>query len=197
MYALPIAQLIEEFAKLPGIGKRSAERLAFYILKQPKEQVEAFAKTMLAAKEKITFCPVCQSLTDQIPCAICSDPKRDHGLICVVENPKDILAMEKTREYTGVYHVLHGVISPMDGIGPDDIKIKELLLRTKQEPAREIIMATNPTIEGEATAMYISKLFKPLGVKVTRIAHGLPVGGELEYADEVTITRALEGRQEI
>lgn len=197
MYALPIAQLIEEFAKLPGIGKRSAERLAFYILKQPKEQVEAFAKTMLAAKEKITFCPVCQSLTDQTPCAICSDPKRDHGLICVVENPKDILAMEKTREYTGVYHVLHGVISPMDGIGPDDIKIKELLLRTKQEPAREIIMATNPTIEGEATAMYISKLFKPLGVKVTRIAHGLPVGGELEYADEVTITRALEGRQEI
>lgn len=197
MYALPIAQLIEEFAKLPGIGKRSAERLAFHILKQPKEQVEDFAKSLLAAKEKITFCPVCQSLTDCIPCAICSNNKRDHGVICVVENPKDILAMEKTKEFSGVYHVLHGVISPMDGIGPNDIKIKELLVRTEKEPVREIIMATNSTIEGEATAMYISKLFKPFGVKVTRIAHGLPIGGELEYADEITITRALEGRHEI
>lgn len=197
MYALPIAQLIEEFAKLPGIGKRSAERLAFYILKQPKEQVETFSKALIAAKEKITFCPICQSLTDTIPCAICANKKRDHGIICVVENPKDILAMEKTREFSGVYHVLHGVISPMDNIGPNDIKIKELLVRTEKEPVREIIMATNPTIEGEATAMYISKLFKPFGVKITRIAHGLPVGGELEYADEITITRALEGRHEI
>ena len=197
MYALPIAQLIEEFAKLPGIGKRSAERLAFHILKQPKDQVERFAKSLLAAKEKITFCPVCQSLTDSVPCAIFANTKRDHGVICVVENPKDILAMEKTKEFSGVYHVLHGVISPMDGIGPNDIKIKELLVRTEKEPVREIIMATNPTIEGEATAMYISKLFKPFGIKVTRIAHGLPVGGELEYADEITITRALEGRHEI
>jgi len=197
MYALPIAKLIEEFSKLPGIGKRSAERLAFHILKQPKEHVEEFSKTLLAAKEKITFCPTCQSLTDRVPCAICANPKRDHGLICVVENPKDILAMEKTKEFSGLYHVLHGVISPMDGISPNDIKIKELLIRVEKEPVREIIMATNPTIEGEATAMYIAKLFKPLDVKVTRIAHGLPVGGELEYADEITITRALEGRHEI
>ena len=197
MYALPIAKLIEEFSKLPGIGKRSAERLAFHVLKQPKENVEHFSKALTDAKEKITFCPVCQSLTDTIPCAICSNPKRDTSVICVVENPKDILAMEKTREFNGVYHVLHGVISPIDGIGPDDIKIKELLLRTKDNDVKEIIMATNPSIEGEATAMYISNLFKNFGIKVTRIAHGLPVGGELEYADEITLTRALEGRQEI
>lgn len=197
MYALPIAKLIEEFAKLPGIGKRSAERLAFHILKQPKERVEDFSNALICAKEKITFCPVCQSLTDTVPCSICSSTKRDHNVICVVENPKDILAMEKTKEFKGVYHVLHGVISPMDNIGPNDIKIKELLIRCEKENVNEIIMATNPTIEGEATAVYISKLFKPLGIKVTRIAHGLPVGGELEYADEITITRALEGRHEI
>ncbi len=197
MYALPIAKLIEEFSKLPGIGKRSAERLAFHILKQPKENVERFSKALTEAKDKITFCPVCQSLTDDIPCSICSNPKRDTSVICVVENPKDILAMEKTKEFNGVYHVLHGVISPIDGIGPDDIKIKELLIRTKDNSVKEIIMATNPSIEGEATAMYISNLFKNFGIKVTRIAHGLPVGGELEYADEITLTRALEGRQEI
>ncbi len=197
MYALPIAKLIEEFSKLPGIGKRSAERLAFHILKQPKENVERFSKALVEAKEKITFCPVCQSLTDTTPCAICSNPKRDKSVICVVENPKDILAMEKTKEFSGLYHVLHGVISPIDGIGPDDIKIKELLLRTKDNSVKEIIMATNPSIEGEATAMYISNLFKNFGIKVTRIAHGLPVGGELEYADEITLTRALEGRHEI
>ena len=197
MYALPIAKLIEEFSKLPGIGKRSAERLAFHILKQPAENVERFSKALTEAKEKITFCPVCQSLTDSVPCSICSNPKRDTSVICVVENPKDILAMEKTKEFNGVYHVLHGVISPIDGIGPDDIKIKELLLRTKDNNVKEIIMATNPSIEGEATAMYISNLFKNFGIKVTRIAHGLPVGGELEYADEITITKALEGRQEI
>ena len=197
MYALPIARLIEEFSKLPGIGKRSAERLAFHILKQPTESVERFSEALTEAKKKITFCPVCQSLTDVVPCSICSNPKRDASVICVVENPKDILAMEKTKEFNGVYHVLHGVISPIDGIGPDDIKIKELLLRTKDNDVKEIIMATNPSIEGEATAMYISILFKNFGVKVTRIAHGLPVGGELEYADEITITRALEGRQEI
>lgn len=197
MHALPIAKLIEEFAKLPGIGKRSAERLAFHVLKQSEEQVASFSQALLDAKKKITFCPICQSLTDKTPCTICRDVKRDHGLICVVENPKDVLAMEKTKEFSGVYHVLHGVISPMDGIGPNDLKIKELLLRAEADGVREIIMATNPTIEGEATAMYISKLFKPLGIKVTRIAHGLPVGGELEYADEITITRALEGRHEI
>lgn len=197
MYALPIAKLIEEFSKLPGIGKRSAERLAFHILKMPKENVERFAKTLVDAKEKIRFCPECQSLTDAVPCSICSDVKRDKTVICVVENPKDVIAMEKTKEFSGVYHVLHGVISPIDGIGPDDIKIKELLLRTKDNNVREIIMATNPSIEGEATAMYISNLFKNFGIKVTRIAHGLPVGGELEYADEITLTRALEGRHEI
>lgn len=197
MYALPIAKLIEEFAKLPGIGKRSAERLAFHILKQPQKNVERFAKALLDAKEQIIFCPECQSLTDKTPCDICSDAKRNHSIICVVENPKDILAMEKTKEFSGVYHVLHGVISPIDGIGPGDIKVKELLERVQKNDVKEIIMATNPTIEGEATAMYIAKLFKPLDIKVTRIAHGLPVGGELEYADEITITRALEGRHEI
>ncbi len=197
MYALPIAKLIEEFSKLPGIGKRSAERLAFHILKQPRENVERFSKALTEAKDKITFCPVCQSLTDDVPCSICSNHKRDRSVICVVENPKDILAMEKTKEFNGLYHVLHGVISPIDGIGPDDIKIKELLIRTKDNSVKEIIMATNPSIEGEATAMYISNLFKNFGIKVTRIAHGLPVGGELEYADEITLTRALEGRQEI
>ena len=197
MYPLPIARLIEEFSKLPGVGKRSAERLAFHVLKQPKENVERFSKALTEAKDKITFCPVCQSLTDSTPCSICANPKRDHSVICVVENPKDILAMEKTKEFSGVYHVLHGVISPIDGIGPDDIKIKELLLRTKENDVKEIIMATNPSIEGEATAMYISNLFKNFGIKVTRIAHGLPVGGELEYADEITITKALEGRHEI
>ena len=197
MYPLPIARLIEEFSKLPGIGKRSAERLAFHVLKQPQDLVERFSDALVEAKRKITFCPVCQSLTDATPCSICSDPKRDHSLICVVENPKDILAMEKTKEFKGVYHVLHGVISPIDGIGPDDIKIKELLIRTKDNDVKEIIMATNPSIEGEATAMYISNLFKNFGIKVTRIAHGLPVGGELEYADEITLTKALEGRHEI
>lgn len=197
MYPLPIARLIEEFSKLPGIGKRSAERLAFHILKQPAENVNNLSKALTDAKEKITFCPVCQSLTDATPCAICSNPKRDASVICVVENPKDILAMEKTKEFNGVYHVLHGVISPIDGVGPDDLKIKELLLRTKNGDVKEIIMATNPSIEGEATAMYISNLFKNFGIKVTRIAHGLPVGGELEYADEITLTRALEGRHEI
>ena len=197
MYPLPIARLIEEFSKLPGIGKRSAERLAFHILKQPEESAKRFSDALIDAKKKITFCPECQSLTDVTPCSICSDQRRDHSIICVVENPKDILAMEKTKEFKGVYHVLHGVISPIDGVGPDDIRIKELLLRTKDNNVKEIIMATNPSIEGEATAMYISNLFKNFGIKVTRIAHGLPVGGELEYADEITITKALEGRHEI
>lgn len=197
MYALPIARLIEEFAKMPGIGKRSAERLAYHILRLERGEVQAFSDALLAAKDQITFCPVCQSLTDRVPCEICSSAKRDHSLICVVENPKDILAMEKTREFKGVYHVLHGAISPMDGIGPDDLKMKELLSRIQQGGVVEVIMATNPNIEGEATAIYVAKLLHPLGVKVTRIAHGIPVGGDLEYADEVTLTRALEGRHEI
>ncbi|MBQ3554179.1 MAG: recombination protein RecR [Clostridia bacterium] len=197
MYALPIARLIEEFAKLPGIGKRSAERLAYHVLRLPREEIAAFSEALLAAKDQITFCPVCQSLTDATPCDICANPKRNHRLICVVENPKDILAMEKTREYDGVYHVLHGAISPMDGVGPEDLKMKELLVRIHEDGADEVIMATNSSIEGEATAMYVAKLLRPLGVKVTRIAHGIPVGGDLEYADEVTLTRALSGRQEI
>ena len=197
MYATPIARLIEEFAKLPGVGKRTAERLAYYVLKLPKEEVQGFAEALLCAKEQIVFCPVCQSLTDREPCEICSDSRRDAGVICVVEKPKDVLKFEKTREFKGLYHVLHGVISPMDGVGPEDIRIKELLNRVTQEDVREVIMATNPNIEGEATAMYIAKLLKPFGVKVTRLAHGIPVGGELEYADEVTLTRALEGRHEI
>lgn len=197
MYALPIARLIEEFAKMPGIGKRSAERLAYHVLRMNIDDVKAFSDALIAAKEQITFCPECQALTDCIPCEICSSEKRNHNIICVVENPKDILAMEKTREFKGVYHVLHGAISPMDGIGPQDLKIKELLARITKNEIEEVIMATNPNIEGEATAMYIAKLLHPLGIKVTRIAHGIPVGGDLEYADEVTLTRALEGRHEI
>ena len=197
MYAVPIAKLIEELAKLPGIGKRSAERLAFHILNLEEKEASALAEAIISAKQQITFCPVCQSLTDVTPCAICSNPRRDRSVICVVENPKDILAIEKTREYNGLYHVLHGAISPMDGIGPEMLKIKELLARISNDEVKEIIMATNPSIEGEATAMYISKLIKPLGITVTRIAHGIPVGGDLEYADEVTLTRAIEGRRVI
>ena len=197
MYATPIARLIEEFAKMPGIGKRTAERLAYYVLKLPKAEVASFAEAMMEAKEKIIFCPVCQSLTDKVPCDICSDERRDQSLICVVEKPKDVVKIEKTREYKGTYHVLHGVISPMDGVGPEDIRIKELLARVTEDSVKEVIMATNPNLEGEATAMYIAKLLAPFGVKVTRLAHGIPVGGDLEYADEVTLTRALEGRHEI
>lgn len=195
MYALPIAKLIEELSKLPGIGKRTAERLAFYILNLEEKEAGALAGAIVSAKKQITFCPVCQSLTDSTPCAICSNPKRDRSIICVVENPKDILAIEKTREYKGLYHVLHGAISPMDGIGPEMLKIKELLKRLSGGEVSEVIMATNPSIEGEATAMYISGLVKPLGITVTRIAHGIPVGGDLEYADEVTLTKAIEGRR--
>lgn len=197
MYALPIAKLIEELSKLPGIGKRTAERLAFYILNLPSDEAKGLADAILTAKKQITFCPVCQSLTDKTPCAICSNPRRDTSVICVVENPKDILSIEKTKEYNGLYHVLHGAISPMDGVGPEMLKIKELLNRLKDGGVSEIIMATNPSIEGEATAMYISKLITPLGITVTRIAHGIPVGGDLEYADEVTLTKAIEGRRVI
>ena len=197
MYAVPIAMLIEEFSKLPGIGKRSAERLAYHVLKMDTADVKRFADAMLGVKEKITFCPICCSLTETVPCHICKDEKRDRTTICVVENPKDVSKIEKIKEYHGLYHVLHGVISPMDSIGPEDIRIKELLTRINEGNVKEVIMATNPTIEGEATAMYIGSLLKPLGIKVTRIAHGIPVGGDLEYSDDVTLSRAIDGRREI
>ncbi len=197
MYAVPIAILIEQFAKLPGIGKRSAERLAYHILKMNTEDVKIFTEALMDVKEKIKLCPVCCALTETVPCHICSDVRRDSSTICVVENPKDVSKIEKIKEYHGLYHVLHGVISPMDSIGPDDIRIKELLERIKDGSVKEVIMATNPTIEGEATAMYIGGLLKPLGIKVTRIAHGIPVGGDLEYSDDVTLLRAIDGRREI
>lgn len=196
-FALPVATLIEELSKLPGVGKKTAQRLAFYILSMDKDEANKLAKSIINAKEKIKYCSICNNLTDTDPCNICSDKKRDSSIICVVEDPRDVVAMERTREFNGLYHVLHGSISPMEGIGPEDIKIKELLQRIQEYPVKEIILATNPTIEGEATAMYISKLIKPLGIKATRIAHGIPVGGDLEYTDEVTLSKALEGRREI
>ncbi len=192
----PINQLIEAFAKLPGIGRKSAQRLAFYMINQPESEAIAFAEAVLDAKKKIKYCSECFHLTDIDPCHICSNPKRDRHIICVVEDPRDLIAIERTREYLGLYHVLHGAISPMDGIGPEDIKIKELVIRLQKETdVNEIIMATNPTIEGEATAMYLSKLLKGTGIKITRLAHGIPVGGELEYADEMTLMKAMEGRR--
>ena len=196
-YAAPLSKLIEQFERLPGIGRKTAQRLAFFILAQSDEQAKEFAGAILDAKKSMHTCRVCQNLTDGDICSICSNPSRNHSVICVVENPRDVVAFERTQEYDGLYHVLHGVISPMDGVGPDSLKIKELLKRLSDEPVSEIIMATNPDVEGEATAMYISRLLKPLGVKVTRIAYGIPVGGDLEYADEVTLSRALEGRNEI
>ena len=196
MRAFPAAleRLTEQFARLPGIGMKSAQRLAFYVLSLPKDEAQSFAQAILDAKDSVRLCPVCQNLTDQELCAICADPERDHGLICVVAEPKDMIAMERAREYHGVYHVLHGAISPMDNIGPDQIRIKELLARLNDGTVEEVIMATNPTVEGEATAMYISRLLKPMGITVSRLAYGVPVGADLEYADEVTLSRALEGR---
>ena len=194
---VPLTELVNQFARLPGIGKKTAQRLAFSILEQPEENAKRFAEALINAREQIHFCKCCQSLTDRELCLICDDPRRDHSVICVVEDPKDVLAFERTREYNGVYHVLHGVISPLDGIGPDQLKIKELMTRLSDDDVKEIIMATNPTVEGEATASYISRLVKPMGIKVTRLAYGIPVGGDLEYADEYTLARALEGRNEI
>ncbi|MBR3791706.1 MAG: recombination protein RecR [Clostridia bacterium] len=195
MFPPLIEDLIESYAQLPGIGRKSAERIAFHILdNMPKESVIEMTNKILVAKDNICFCPVCQNLTDVTPCRICSSSKRDNSIICVVENPKDVIAIEKTKEYNGLYHVLHGALSPMDGISPDDLKINELLLRLDSN-VKEIIMATNPTVSGTATAVYLSKLIAPMGVKVTRIAHGIPVGGDLEYADEITLIKALEGRQ--
>ena len=194
---VPLTELIAQFERLPGIGRKTAQRLAFSILEQPPERAEKFAEALVNARRKIHFCKVCQGLTDKEICDICDDNRRDRSVICVVAEPKDIMAFERTREYAGLYHVLHGVISPLDGIGPDQLRIKELMARLGSGEVNEIIMATNPTVEGEATASYISRLLKPMGIKVTRLAYGIPVGGDLEYADEFTLARALEGRNEI
>ncbi|NLJ97752.1 MAG: recombination protein RecR [Tissierellia bacterium] len=196
-YALPIANLIEQLSKLPGIGRKTAQRLSFYILEMDPLEAEKLAVAITDAKEKVHYCSVCCNLTDGDPCHICRDDKRDKSTICVVEGAKDIIAMEKTREFKGLYHVLHGTISPMENIGPNEIKIKELLNRLSNEEVEEIILAINPTVEGEATALYIAKLLKPLGIKTTRIAHGIPVGGDLEYFDEITLSRAMENRREL
>lgn len=196
-YPEPIAKLIDSFSRLPGIGPKTAARLAFYVLRMKEEDVIDFAKALVNVKRNLTYCSICCNITDTDPCRICSDKSRDASAICVVQEPKDMVAMERTREFNGQYHVLNGAISPMDGLGPDDIRIAELVRRLGDERVQELILATNPNIEGEATAMYLSRLVKPFGIKVTRIAHGLPVGGDLEYADEVTISKALEGRREL
>ncbi len=195
--AAPLVRLIDEFHKLPGIGPKSAQRLAYYLLRMPAVDAQALAAAILEVKERVTLCTICQNVTEVDPCRVCSDDRRDQATICVVEEPLDILALERSHAYEGLYHVLHGAISPMDGIGPEDLKTTELLQRLRSDEVREIILATNPNLEGEATAMYLTRLLKPLGVKVTRLARGLPVGGDLEYADDVTLARALEGRQEM
>lgn len=192
----PLEVLIEKFESLPGIGHKNAQRLAYHVLDMTKEEAEAFSKAITDAHEKIHYCSVCCNLTDNDLCPICRNDRREKSVICVVEEPKDVIALERTNEYTGQYHVLHGAISPLSGVGPDQLKMKELLARM-DGTVTEVIMATNPTVEGEATAMYISRLLKPLGVKVTRLAYGIPVGGDLEYADEVTLQRAMQGRQEL
>ena len=196
-YPEPISKLIDSFMKLPGIGPKTAGRLAFFVLSMKEDTVLDFAKALVDAKRNLRFCSICGHITDIDPCHICQDESRDSSLICVVQDPKDVIAMEKMRDYRGLYHVLHGAISPMDGVGPEDINVPSLLTRLQNEEVEELILATNPTIEGEATAMYISRLVKPSGIMTTRIAHGLPVGGDLEYADEVTLSRALEGRREL
>ena len=196
-YAAPLEKLIEQFQRLPGIGHKTAQRLAFYVLGLPEGGAEEFAQAILDARGSIHTCKVCQNLTEGELCPICADTRRDGSTICVVTDPKDLIAIERTREYHGLYHVLHGTISPMDGRGPDQLRVKELLHRLEDETVTEVIMATNPDTEGEATAMYISRLLRPMEVKVTRLAYGVPVGSQLEYADEVTLSRALEGRQEI
>lgn len=196
-YPEPITKLMDSFMKLPGIGPKSAARLAFYVLDMKEDDVLGFAKALVDAKRNLSFCSVCGHITEQDPCYICSDESRDKKVVCVVEEPRDVIAMEKMRDYHGLYHVLHGTISPMDGIGPEDINIPDLIKRLQDDTIQEVILATNPNVEGEATAMYISRLIKPSGIKVTRIAHGLPVGGDLEYADEVTLSKALEGRREL
>lgn len=196
-YSPSIEKLVEAFEKLPSIGHKTAVRLAFHVLDQTNEETNEFISAITNAKQNLKYCSKCYNISDTDPCSICANPKRDESVICVVEDVKDIIAMEKTHEFKGVYHVLHGSISPMNGIGPDDIKIKELLARLMEGQVKEVILATNPRVEGEATAMYLSKLIKPLGITVTRIAHGIPVGGDLEYTDEITLTKALEGRREL
>jgi len=196
-YPEPIAKLIDSFTRLPGIGPKTAARLAFHVLRMSEEDVVSFAKALVSVKRNLHYCSICCNITDVDPCRICQDKTRDPSVICVVQEAKDLVAMERTKEYDGQYHVLQGAISPMDGVGPDDIRIAELLKRLTDERVKELILATNPNIEGEATAMYLSRLVKPFGIKVTRIAHGLPVGGDLEYADEVTLSKALEGRREL
>ena len=196
-YIAPLAKLIEHFRALPGIGNKTAVRLAYHVLDMDAEQAKKLATAIIEAKEKIGYCNTCFNLSDQNPCVICAAEERDHSVICVVEQPQDVAAMERMRDYRGVYHVLHGALSPLEGVGPDQIRIKELLARLTNDTVKEVIMATNPNVEGEATAMYLAKLLKPMGVKVTRIAHGLPIGGDLEYADEVTLSKAMENRREI
>lgn len=196
-YPKPLARLINEMSKLPGIGSKTAQRLAFYILSLDDKEANQLADAITTAKKEMKYCSVCGNLTDEDPCAICSDPSRDPNQICVVESPKDVMAMERIKEYNGLYHVLHGVISPMEGIGPEDINLMPLIKRLQANDVKELIIATNPNIEGEATAMYLARLIKPSGIKVSRIAHGIPVGGDLEYADEVTLLKAMEGRREL
>lgn len=196
-YAGPVARLIDAFARLPGIGPKTAQRLAFYLLNAPPEVAQNLSRAVLEARENIRYCSQCANLTDSDPCQVCTDPRRLPDILCIVEEPRDVVAMEKARGFRGLYHVLHGVISPMEGIGPDKLTIRELLSRLQKGLIKEVILATNPNVEGDATAMYLARLIKPLGVKVTRIAHGLPVGASLEYADEMTLTKALEGRQEM
>ncbi|MGM0471072.1 MAG: recombination mediator RecR [Bacillota bacterium] len=198
-YAQPIAKLIGKLTNLPGIGPKSAQRLAFYIMNSDDQEVDELIEAITEVKEKIGYCEICNNLTEYERCNVCTDDQRDESVICIVESPKDIIAMEKTGEYNGLYHVLHGSISPMEGRGPEDIEVKSLLSRVKNEDqeVEEVILATDPNVEGEATAMYIAKLLKPLGIKASRIAHGLPVGGDLEYADEVTLSKALEGRKQV
>jgi len=195
--AEPIARLIEEFSKLPGIGPKSAQRLTYHLLQAPAEKTEALAKAILGLKQSLSLCSVCFNVTDTVPCIICRDTERDHSKICIVEEPADILPLERTKKYQGLYHVLHGVIAPSDGIGPDELKIKELMARLGDNSVTEVILATNPNTEGEATAMYLQTLIAPLNIRITRLARGLPYGADLEYADDVTLSRALEGRQEM
>ena len=192
-----ISRLVNQLSKLPGIGRKTAQRLAYHIISQPEDQVRELAVAIFNGKQQVHFCPICGNFTDTDPCAICSDPSRRRDVICVVKDPRDVNAMERMRDYNGLYHVLHGVISPMDGVGPDDIRIRELLSRLASGEIKEVVLATNPDVEGEATAAYISRLIKPMGVKVTRIAHGVPVGGDLEYTDEITLLRAFQGRREL
>lgn len=193
----PINKLIHELAKLPGIGEKSATRLAYFILRSPADYAKSFAAALLEVKEKVRLCSVCANLSDKDPCMICMDPRRERGTICVVEDPSDLLVVERTDSYRGQYHVLHGVLSPLDGVSPEDLKIKELLNRLKSADVKEIIVATNPSVEGEATALYLTRMIKPMGIKVSRIASGVPIGGDLEYTDQVTISRAIEARHEM